>query len=155
PSVRKDRAFERLISLQAYDYLVIAIDVARLVRQHCRGSFCVDREHALFPLFLEIGLQLGPYRFCFGGRRGQKFLAAGIGRDVTNDKIAGADWGLPVAGLEAPPWVLVALCLSCFFEGAAFHGDSPCLALIRCPFLHRRRAVSECIDLDQLWLAGP
>ena len=61
-AVREDRALERLVGLQADDDLVVAVDIAGLVREQCRWSFRVDGKNALLPLLLEIGLQLGPHR---------------------------------------------------------------------------------------------
>ena len=60
PAVREDRALERLIGLQPNDDFVVAINVARLVRQHRRRRLSVDSKNALLPFFLEIWLQLGP-----------------------------------------------------------------------------------------------
>ena len=53
PAIRKYRALERLIGLQADDDLVLLVDVARLVRQQRRWRLGVGREHALLPLFLK------------------------------------------------------------------------------------------------------
>ena len=67
-AVRKDGALERLVGLQADDDLVVAVDVAGLVRQQRRRGLGVDGENAFLPLVLEIGLELGPDRL--GSARG-------------------------------------------------------------------------------------
>ena len=72
----KDGPLERLVGLQSDDDLVVAIDVAGLVRQQRRGRLRVDGEHAFLSLVLEIGLQLGPDRLGAFGRPGEKFLIA-------------------------------------------------------------------------------
>ena len=61
-TIREDRALERLISLQADNHFVVAVDVPGLMRQQCRRGLRVDREHALLALFLKIWLELVPHR---------------------------------------------------------------------------------------------
>ena len=61
-AIRKDRPLEWLIGLQPDDHLVVAVDIAGLVRQQGRGRLRIDRQHALLPLLLEVGLELLPDR---------------------------------------------------------------------------------------------
>ena len=59
----KNGSLERLVGLQPDDHFVVAVDIARFMRKHRRRRFRVDGKDALFPLFLEIGLQFRPDRF--------------------------------------------------------------------------------------------
>ena len=68
------------IGLQADDDLVVAVDIAGLVRQQRRGRLRIDGQHALLLLLLEIGLQLVPDRLGARGRRRQELFVAVIGR---------------------------------------------------------------------------
>ena len=52
-AIREDRALERLVGLQADDDLVVAVDVAGLVREQRRWRLRIDGEHALLPLLLK------------------------------------------------------------------------------------------------------
>ena len=52
-AVRENRALEWLIGLQADNDLVVAIDVAGLVREHGRRCFCVDGQNACLLLSLK------------------------------------------------------------------------------------------------------
>ena len=100
---REDRPLERLVGLQADDHLVVAVDVAGLVRQQRRRRLGIDGEHALLALVLEIRLQLGPYSLGAFGRAREKLLVTGIGRGVADDEIPNVDRGAPRARLEPAP----------------------------------------------------
>src|SRR5262245_49908103 len=73
---RKDGALERLVGLQPDDHLVVAIDIAGLVRQHGRRMLGIDRGDSLLLLFPKVGLKLGPYRLGALGRSGEALLVA-------------------------------------------------------------------------------
>ena len=53
---REDCPLERLVGLKTDDDFVVAIDIAGLMRQQRRGSFRINREHALLSLLREIRL---------------------------------------------------------------------------------------------------
>ena len=119
---RKDRPLERLVGLQSDDHLVVAVDIARLVRQHRRRRLCIDGKHAFLPLVLEVGLKLGPDRLGALRRPRQEFLVAGVGRDVANDEIADIDGVAPIPRLEVSPAAFV---LRAVRKCGGFHGISP------------------------------
>jgi hypothetical protein len=103
PAIRKDRALEGLVGLQSDDHLVVAVDIAGLVRQEVRGRFRIDRKHAFFLFLLEIRLQLGPDGFGALRRRGQELFIAGIRRRIANDEVAHIDAVAPWTGVKASP----------------------------------------------------
>ena len=59
---RHDRAAERLVSLQADDHLVVAINIARPVRSQRRRRLRVHVEHTLLRFLAEVRLELFPHR---------------------------------------------------------------------------------------------
>jgi hypothetical protein len=106
-AVWKDGAFERRVGLQADDHLVVAVDIAGLVRQQRRRRLRVDGEHAFLPLLLEIGLKLFPHTQGAPRRPDQKRLVTQIGRDVGRDEVAHVDRRAPGSGLERAPTALI------------------------------------------------
>ena len=102
-SEREDRPLERLVGLKTYDDLVVAIDIAGLVRQQCRGSRCIDRKHPFLSFVREIRLQFRPDRFCALRWPDEKVLAPFVGRDVPDDEIANVDGSGPIARPKAFP----------------------------------------------------
>jgi hypothetical protein len=97
PAEWKDRPLEWLIGLQAYDNLVVSIDVASLVGQHGRWVFCIDREYALLSFVGEVRLQFCPYSLCALRRRYKELLVAKVGSNIPDDEIANADGSAPIA----------------------------------------------------------
>ena len=102
-AVREDRPLERLVGLKTYDDLVVAIDIAGLVRQQRRGSRCIDRKHALLSFVREIRLQFGPDGFCALRWSREKVLVPVVRRDVPDDEIANVDGSGPIARSKAFP----------------------------------------------------
>jgi hypothetical protein len=100
---REDRQFEGLVSLQADNDLVTAVNVAGLVRQHGRRCLGINSKYASLLLVLEIGLQLGPDRLGAFRCRCQEFFVARISRYVANDEVAHIDAGAPGPLIEVPP----------------------------------------------------
>jgi hypothetical protein len=87
----------------AYDDLVVAIDVAGLVREQRRWGLSIDREHALLSLVGEVRLQFCPHGFCALRWAGEKVLVTGIGPGVPNDEIPNVDGSGPIAGSKTVP----------------------------------------------------
>ena len=100
---REDRPLERLVGLKTDNDLVLAIDIAGLVRQQRRGSRCIDRQHSLLPFVREIRLQFRPDGFCALRWSREKVLVAVVRRDVTDDEIANVDGSGPIARSKAFP----------------------------------------------------
>jgi hypothetical protein len=48
----EDRPLEGLVRLKTYDDFLVAIDIAGLMGQQRRGSFCIDRQHPFLSFFL-------------------------------------------------------------------------------------------------------
>ena len=63
----EDGAPERLVGLQADDHLVVAVDVARRVREQLEGVAASTSSTPFFRSSCEVGLQLRPDRL--GARR--------------------------------------------------------------------------------------
>src|SRR5262249_44915567 len=87
--------------------LVVAVDIAGLVRQQRRRRRCVDCEHALLLFVFEVGLKLGPDRFCALGWTDQEFFVPRIGRHVMMNEVAHIDRVAPGPWLEVPPATLI------------------------------------------------
>jgi hypothetical protein len=67
---------------------VITVDIAGLVRQQRRRRFGIDREYAFLSFLFEIGLEFFPNRLCAFGGPYEKFLIAGVRRNIADDEIA-------------------------------------------------------------------
>ena len=67
---REDRPLEGLVGLKTYDDFVVAIDIAGLMGQQGRGSFCIDRQHPFFLSSAKYGCSLAQTAFvrCDGPR---------------------------------------------------------------------------------------
>ena len=72
PPNGKDGPLEGLVGLQADDDLVVAVDVAGLVREEGRGCLRIDGEHTLLSFLLEERLKLGPHGLGALGGAGEK-----------------------------------------------------------------------------------
>jgi hypothetical protein len=109
--------------LKTYDDFVVAIDIAGLMGQQRRGSFCIGRQHSLLSFLREIRLQLGPDGFCAPRWLHEKVLIPAVRRDVPDNEIANVDGGGPTSGPKAFPAIsgVNFLPKSC----ACFHGASP------------------------------
>ena len=100
---REDRALERLVGLQADDDLVVAVDVARLVRQQGRRRLRIDGEHALLraPPGNMAGASPTPPSCAWTGR--EECSRRRVRRDVADDEVAHVDRVAPPTRLEIAP----------------------------------------------------
>ena len=101
-AVREDRALERRVRLQPDDQLVLAVDVAGIMREDAAGHLR-HVEHAALALHFEELAEAGPEVLGALGRPGEEGRVPSVGRVVALDEVADVDPAGPRARGEAAP----------------------------------------------------